>query len=146
MPMHKQRGVRRTTADGRRHTPGKNGTRYGTSTWQTHISAKEKRKRLRNNQQPERKEMFRYKKGIPIPYNEQGYIYFLCRNYKRLPSEMQGLIRDQAQAAAGEYSKALLEFITSDCGGTAICTRHHISESTLERVVKRFYISFSHTL
>ena len=31
--------------------------------------------------------MFRYKRGVKVDYDRQGYIYFVSRMYKELPAE-----------------------------------------------------------
>ena len=57
-----------------------------------------------------------------------------------LPLEIQGELtraerRDRAEAA-------LFEFVTTDAGAQAVCLRHHLSPSTLERAVRRYYEAF----
>lgn len=90
--------------------------------------------------------MFRFKKSIPVDYDQQGYIYFLSRRYKELPAADRRLIRDLCRKAGGEHRDALLEFVTSNAGAVAVCTKHYLSASTLERAVKRYYIEFSRLL
>lgn len=86
--------------------------------------------------------MFRFKKSIKVPYDRQGYIYFLSRSYQSLPTRRQEKIRELCREYGGEYSKALFEFVTTDAGATAVCQRNHLSQSTLERVVKKYYEGF----
>ena len=86
---------------------------------------------------------FRYKKGIRVPYNEQGWLYFHCLKYKTLPKKEQEKIRKLCRDVGGEYAGALLEFVTSEKGYTAICMKHHLSQATLYRLVKKFYEGFS---
>lgn len=86
--------------------------------------------------------MFRYKRSIKASYERQGYIYFLSRSYEQLSRSRQEKIRVLCQTCGGEYSKALFEFVTTDEGAVAVCLRHHLSQSTLERVVKKYYESF----
>lgn len=90
--------------------------------------------------------MFRYKKSINVPYDRQGYIYFLSRSYRELPERRKEIIRDLCEECGGEYSEALLEFVTTSAGAVAVCMRHHLSESTLERVVKKYYETFPRRL
>ena len=85
---------------------------------------------------------FRYKKGIQVGYNEQGWIYFHCLKYRSLPKKEQEKIRRHCEEAGGEYHAALLEFVTSEKGYTAICLKHNLSCSTLYRIVKKFYEGF----
>jgi len=86
--------------------------------------------------------VFRYKRSINLPYERQGYIYFLSRSYEQLPRSRQEKIRELCERCGGEYGKALFEFVTTDDGAVAVCLRHHLSQSTLERVVKKYYESF----
>lgn len=87
-------------------------------------------------------EKFRYKKSIRLPYHRQGYIYFISRRYKDLPKAKREKIEAHCRRVGREYWAALFEFVTSDAGGVAICTRNYISESTLQRVVKQYYEEF----
>lgn len=89
---------------------------------------------------------FRYKRGIPLEYDVQGYIYFLSRRYKRLPLSRRCQIDELCRKAGGEYEAALKEFITTDKGAESVCGKYFISQSTLERIVKRYYIAFSETM
>ena len=90
--------------------------------------------------------MFRYKKSIHVPYERQGYIYFVSRAYDELPEWQRGRIRQLCDKAGGEYAAALLEFVTTDTGAVAVCMRHHLSEDTLMRVVKKYYEAFPRRL
>lgn len=86
--------------------------------------------------------MFRFKRSIPISYNRQGYIYFTSRLFQNLPKRQQSEIRNLCQQCGGEYSAALLEFVTTDATAAEICMKHSLSRSTLERAVRRYYINF----
>ncbi len=85
---------------------------------------------------------FRYKRGIDRDYKEQGRIYFHCLAYQTLSRREQEKIRRVCDQAGGEYAPALLEFLTTEQGYTAVCMKHHISKDTLYRAVKRFYEAF----
>lgn len=85
---------------------------------------------------------FRYKRSIPIDYDLQGYIYFTSRRFKRLPRAQQDRIRKLCQEAGGEYAEALFTFVTTDMGAVEVCGNYFISESTLERAVRRYYLAF----
>lgn len=87
--------------------------------------------------------MFRYKRGIPVGYDLQGYIYFTSKLYRELPAEEQRRIEGICMEAGGEYYQALLEFVTGDAGATAVCAKHFLSQSTLERAVRRYYVLFA---
>ena len=85
--------------------------------------------------------MFRFHKSVPVPYDRQGYIYFSAKRYKFLPEREKEKIRAVCQEAGGEYGKALLEYMTTDAEPAAVCRRHYISRSTLDRMVRRYYIT-----
>ncbi|MCI7808016.1 hypothetical protein MR626_01800 [bacterium] len=90
--------------------------------------------------------MFRYKRSIPVEYDLQGYIYFTSRLYRELPKGKQAKIRKLCEEAAGEYADALMLFVTTDTGKAEVCAKYFISESTLERVVRRYYLAFKRCL
>lgn len=89
---------------------------------------------------------FRFKRGIPVDYDQQGYIYFTSRRYKQLTRKQQEKIRSLCREAGGEHAEALFEFVTTDSGAVEVCSRYYISESTLERVVKKYYLAFQKNL
>ena len=86
---------------------------------------------------------FRYKRGIHVDYNGQGWVYFHCLRFHRLPKKEQEKIRKLCRDVGGEYADALLEFVTSEKGYTAIGMKYHLSQATLYRLVKKFYEGFS---
>lgn len=90
--------------------------------------------------------MFRYKKSIPVDYEAQGYIYFVSRRFQDLPRRAQEKIRALCREAGGEYAEALFEFVTTDAGASAVCRKHYLSESTLERAVRKYYLAFAQSL
>lgn len=89
---------------------------------------------------------FRYKKSVPVSYDQQGYIYFASRRFRTLPEQEQQRILSLCVEAGGEYYQALHEFVTTDAGAAAVCRRHFLSQSTLERIVRRYYILFAESL
>lgn len=86
--------------------------------------------------------MFRFKRSIPVSYDRQGYIYFASRLFRNLPNKQREAIQDLCRECGGEYSAALLEFVTTDATATEICMKHNLSRSTLERAVRRYYMNF----
>lgn len=86
--------------------------------------------------------MFRYKPKLPVSYNRQGYIYFISKMYGSLPQRRQQKIRELCKKHGGEYADALLEYMTTDASLTAVCMRHYLSPSTLDKVVRRYYMGF----
>ena len=64
--------------------------------------------------------MFRYKRSIPVSEDKQGYVYYASRLYSQMDRKGREAIHRLCQAAGGEYSEALLEFVTTDATATAI--------------------------
>ena len=79
---------------------------------------------------------------IEESYERQGYIYFTSLLYRELPEGAQRKILNLCLEAGGEYYQALFEFVTTDAGAQAVCLRHHLSPSVLERAVRRYYEAF----
>ena len=90
--------------------------------------------------------MFRFKRSIPVEYSRQGYIYFVSKRYKELTAAERRQLRELCRKAGGEYHQALLEYVTTENGAAAICTKYYLSISTLERLVRRYYIAFDRTV
>lgn len=90
--------------------------------------------------------MFRFKSGVKVDYNRQGYIYFTSRLYKELRPEAQQRILNLCIEHGGEYYQALFEFVTTDATATALCMKHYISKMTLYRAVRKYYENFLQNL
>ena len=73
--------------------------------------------------------MFRKLRGVKLPYNTQGYIYFTCVTFSQQPPEIQNKIEQlfEVLTKAGQYS---VERIATD---------HFISAATLYRLRRKFY-------
>ena len=56
---------------------------------------------------------FRYKRGIPVPYARQGYIYFKSLRFSGLPVREQERIRRLCDCVGGNNGQALLEHVTT---------------------------------
>lgn len=89
---------------------------------------------------------FRYKKSIPLDYDQQGYVYFVSRRYRFLPQDMKRSIRELCREAGGEHRQALFSFVTTDAGATEVCAKHYLSPSTLERLVVKYYTAFAESI
>lgn len=87
--------------------------------------------------------VFRFKKAVPVSYNLQGFIYFYSKRFAELTPEEQKIIKAVCRKAGGEHYNAVLEAVTTERSTTAVCMRHNLSESTLERAVRRYYALFS---
>lgn len=90
--------------------------------------------------------MFRFKKSVPVDYAAQGYIYFTSRMCLQLGPALQQKVLNLCMEAGGEHYQALYEFVTTDVGATAVCRKHFLSQSTLERAVRKYYVRFAETL
>ena len=86
--------------------------------------------------------MFRFKSGVDVTYNRQGYIYFTSRLYKELAEEDQQKILNLCLECGGAYYQALFEFVTTDASATELEMKHHLSRMTLYRAVRKYYESF----
>ena len=88
---------------------------------------------------------YRYKRSIERSYEEQGYIYFVSRRYASLEKwKRERIDRHCREVAGGEaaYERGLRAFVLDGAGETAVCMQHNLSESTLRRMVQRYYESF----
>lgn len=94
----------------------------------------------------EKRPFFKYKKGIPVSYDKQGYVYFTSKRYREFSQEDQKTIRDLCKMSAGYHWQAILEFVTTDANATYIENKHHISHATLYRYVQRYYVQFPNKL
>lgn len=89
---------------------------------------------------------FRYKHTVPLDYEQQRRIYLQSRRYRSLPLAQRKRIDALCRKTGGEYAEALKEFVTTDRGATEVCGKYFISQSTLVRIVRRYYMEFSETM
>jgi hypothetical protein len=84
--------------------------------------------------------MFKKRRGIHIPYNKQGLIYFVCMNIKDMPPEVQNKILNLCMEVAGADYNALYEVVTNDAESIlSISLKYYINEKRLYRLRKEFY-------
>lgn len=84
--------------------------------------------------------MFKKRRGIHIPYNKQGLIYFTCMNIKEMPEDVQRKVLNLCAKVGGEHYKALYAMLTDDVKNVhSIAMEHHISETQLYEYRKKFY-------
>lgn len=84
--------------------------------------------------------MFRKRRGIHIPYNKQGLIYFTCVNVKDMPQEVQQKILNLCIEVGKEDYKALYEVVTNDKKSVlSISLEYFINEKRLYKLRKEFY-------
>lgn len=90
--------------------------------------------------------MFRFRQGVKLGYDRQGYVYFVSKCFKALPSEQQEKIRRLCRECGGQHSEALFEFMTTDTTATAVTMKHYLSRATLYRIVRKYYEKFPRSI
>ena len=84
--------------------------------------------------------MFKKRRGINIPYNKQGLIYFNCMNFNDMPEHIQQKIKKLCNEVGKEYSEVLFQVLTnSNKTISSLAMEYHISETQLYLYRKRFY-------
>ncbi len=86
--------------------------------------------------------MFKQKKGINLSYDEQGLVYFVCKNEKKLSETTQKAILDTAQRVADEDYKPLYLLLTGKRELAKVSEEYYMTEKRLARLRERFYIEF----
>ena len=87
--------------------------------------------------------MFKKRRGIKLPYNKQGLIYFTCVNYKDFPEEVLQKIEMLCDEIGKEHSDVLFEVMTNSSKSIrALAMDYHISETQLYHYRKKFYESW----
>ncbi len=87
--------------------------------------------------------MFRYRKSLKnISYDEQGYIYFKCRMFKKLTQREKEKLLTLCFIAGGDDWKAVYDYLFAGHSEAKVCMEHCISKATLQRMVNRFYQRF----
>lgn len=84
--------------------------------------------------------MFKKRRGIHIPYNKQGLIYFICMNVKDMPEEIQRKVLNLCVRVAGQHYRALYALLTDDSKNIhGVAMEHYVSETQLYQYRKQFY-------
>lgn len=84
--------------------------------------------------------MFKKRRGIHIPYNKQGLIYFTCMNVREMPEDVQQKILNLCIEVGKEDYKALYEVLTNDNKSVlSISLEYFLNEKKLYRLRKEFY-------
>lgn len=87
--------------------------------------------------------MFKKRRGIHIPYNKQGLIYFTCMDVKNQPPEIQDKILNLCMSVGEEDWQALYELVTDSTQSvTALALKYFINEKRLYKLRKEFYESW----
>ena len=82
---------------------------------------------------------FRYLPSVPLSYEQQGEIFFACRNYARQSAQMRSKIDRLITEAGGEHAAALKAYLTTRASWERVTMDYFISNSTLDRIRRRFY-------
>lgn len=87
-------------------------------------------------------QVFRYKRSVPVSYDRQGYIYYSSRLYRTMPAKKQETLRRLVRDAGGQHAQALMDYVTGNLSASQVCAKYYISQSTLERLVRKYYLLF----
>lgn len=82
---------------------------------------------------------FKKLRGVNRSYQEQGEIFFTCRNYAKQPEAVKEKIRRMCSEIGGPHEKALFAMMTRDVSATWIENNFHISDSMMYNLRKKFY-------
>lgn len=84
--------------------------------------------------------MFKKRRGIKLPYDEQGLIHFVCVNYQKLPDFVFGKISRLCDEVGKEHSEVLFQVMTNPKKTIrTLAQEYHISETQLYHYRKLFY-------
>ena len=84
--------------------------------------------------------MFKKRRGIKLPYNKQGLIYFSCVNHNDMPDDVKQKIVSLCNDVGKEHAEVLFEVVTnSNKSIRALAMDYHISESQLYYYRRKFY-------
>lgn len=87
--------------------------------------------------------MFKKRRGINLPYNKQGLIYFTCMNFDSADIDTKNKILNLCTRIGKEHRCALFMLLTDDTKNIhSIAMNHHISETQLYHYRKKFYESW----
>ena len=87
--------------------------------------------------------MFKKRRGINLPYNRQGLIYFTCVNIQDMTEDIQQKIVGLCEDIGQENAEALYEVVTnSQKSIRSLAMEYSISEMGLYRLRKKFYESW----
>lgn len=82
---------------------------------------------------------FKKLRGIKLPEEKQGLIRYSCLNYAHASERIRKKIDRLCRVCGGEYSLALFEVMTTKKSIVQISMDHHVSESVLYALRRRFY-------
>ena len=82
---------------------------------------------------------FKYLPSVKKSYEQQGEIFFACRNYARQPEALRAKIDALIAEAGGEHAAALRAYLTTCASWERVTMEYYVSASTLDRIRRRFY-------
>ena len=83
---------------------------------------------------------FRKYRGMRLTYEQQGLVYFTCRNYRNMPQQTQKKVLRLCQSEGGNNPYALFLLLTTGRSVQSLMGQFKIaSESTLYEARNRFY-------
>ena len=85
--------------------------------------------------------MFKKRRGIKLPYNKQGLIYFACMNKDAMSEEDREKLKKICKETAGEeYAESLHTLVTDDTLNVhGVEARYNTSSSRLYDRRRKFY-------
>ena len=83
---------------------------------------------------------FKKKRSIRLDYYSQGYIYFLCANYRRLPQGTRTRL-DRIASDVGGFDEAALRKLLFDVASSvrSVSMEYNLSEGRLNVLRDEFY-------
>lgn len=82
---------------------------------------------------------FKKLRGVALPEEKQGLIRYSCLTYKEQPKHIQNKIQRLCREVGGAYQAALWDVMCSKSSITSIAMAHHVSETVLYELRRRFY-------
>lgn len=83
---------------------------------------------------------FRKYRGMSLTYEQQGLVFFICRNYEEQPKKIQEKILRLCQSEGGSNPYALFLLLTTGQSVQSIMEQFKIaSETTMYDARNRFY-------
>ena len=82
---------------------------------------------------------FKKIRGVNLPEEKQGLIRYTCLTYRDQPAHVQRKIRRLSAEEGGDHASALWEIMCTHESAVSIAQRHHVSESVLYDMRKRFF-------
>ena len=84
--------------------------------------------------------MFKKRRGIRLPYNKQGLIYFTCMNINDMPENIQQKVLNLCVEVGQQDYRALYELLTNDNKSVlSISHEYFLNEKLLYKMRKEFY-------